>query len=1088
MGVIQRVNSAANWPMASLLTLAACVGWAGAARAQTVLSGAQSAPIESSTVNAGSPDDIEIASGAVVTIGAAGVNGVTLDSPNTLTLDSGATITATDFDHVRGVVVTQFGSAPLTLNGAIALGETYTAADTNSDGFIDQPFAVGTDRIGVLIEARASALVGDITLGDTASIAVEGNDSAGLRILGAVTGSLSNAGAVTIIGDNSIGVDIGAAVSGDVSQTGAIEATGENAVGLQIGGDIGGAVSIGAAISAKGYRYTIVPSDDATYAKLISNGVLQGGSAVSVSASIGQGLEIAGIGYETDSTESTATPSGVVSVLGAAPALSIGNLSSAITLGAGDPIVDGTPGAGLPALNIGYGLYNRGTISASGVYRGVDTTAVSIFGANAGAHTTLANGLRNDNAISAQALYGNATAVTIGDWADVARLYNNGAIHATVTSNGAQSATAVLYGANAGGATLTNQGDIQSSLFGQTGESVAVRSLGNALTLIENYASIYAGVTQTDASTPVTASTIAIDVSGASVGVTVRQMPSIARTDQDSVDNAAEPIVQIVGDVLFGSGADTLDLQAGQLIGNVDFGGGAGADIFTITGGASARGAFTSNGLLTLDIEDGSLFLTSGSLAADSAHVGANGLLTLSIDENAAISADVAVTNTFTFDSGARLAVNLDSLPSSGAFLSTGQFTQNVITAGSFSGLGTLAVDLTGPYLFVSTLEQPDANTLAVQVRRKTATELGFDANEAAAYDAVYGAVAGDAGLSSAFAAIQDAATFNDAYHQMLPSALAASTELALAGGLAVSNAALARVGGDTALAANAVSAWGQQFGGTLTRDVDTWGGAWDGWQWGVATGIDGPLGDGGALGQLGVMAAFQISEIDDRRRTTDTLANWRLSLGAYWAHDLPGGAYLRAAALVGAGKTTLERNIDIVVSDPTRSVSRAISGEWTNAAATVQADINRPIAMGPVTVTPRVGAIFASTWDDGYQESGGGGANLVVDARSMQRIYADAGLDARVALDFGVFHLSPEFGIGWRQRVSGDPASIDARFQGQTTSFTLTDMAESDGRALANLGLTFDQGPAHVTLRLDGEQSSEYERYTAEVRLRVEF
>jgi hypothetical protein len=57
-------------------------------------------------------------------------------------------------------------------------------------------------------------------------------------------------------------------------------------------------------------------------------------------------------------------------------------------------------------------------------------------------------------------------------------------------------------------------------------------------------------------------------------------------TDGDGVPDSIEPI--IAGNILFGSGADVLDIRNGLVLGDISFG--AGADTLSITGGGVVRG------------------------------------------------------------------------------------------------------------------------------------------------------------------------------------------------------------------------------------------------------------------------------------------------------------------------------------------------------------------------------------------------------------------------------------------------------------------------------------------------------------------
>ena len=76
------------------------------------------------------------------------------------------------------------------------------------------------------------------------------------------------------------------------------------------------------------------------------------------------------------------------------------------------------------------------------------------------------------------------------------------------------------------------------------------------------------------------------------------------------------PAPLIAGNILFGAGNDTLDLQAGNVVGKVDFGGGA--DIFTLSGGSRFRGALVNSAAAAVTVGTGSILDVQTSAASTS--------------------------------------------------------------------------------------------------------------------------------------------------------------------------------------------------------------------------------------------------------------------------------------------------------------------------------------------------------------------------------------------------------------------------------------------------------------------------------------
>ena len=84
---------------------------------------------------------------------------------------------------------------------------------------------------------------GDSTASRTnGAIKVEGNQSAGIAVDGALNGTLYNSGTIGVIGNDSFGIHTGA-INGDVRITnGSITTQGGNSVGVMLGGDVSGVV------------------------------------------------------------------------------------------------------------------------------------------------------------------------------------------------------------------------------------------------------------------------------------------------------------------------------------------------------------------------------------------------------------------------------------------------------------------------------------------------------------------------------------------------------------------------------------------------------------------------------------------------------------------------------------------------------------------------------------------------------------------------------------------------------------------------------------------------------------------------------
>src|SRR3954469_5022873 len=148
--------------------------------AETVISTAITTPIATGTAN----DDIRISSTGSVkpTSGAA----VTINSNDSVKNEG--TIAIKGANGSTGILANTNLTGDITNTGTITLDEDFTPTDTDSDGDIDGPFAQGSDRFGIHV-LGGGTYTGSIL--NSGTITIEGNQSAGIAVDSALTGSLT---------------------------------------------------------------------------------------------------------------------------------------------------------------------------------------------------------------------------------------------------------------------------------------------------------------------------------------------------------------------------------------------------------------------------------------------------------------------------------------------------------------------------------------------------------------------------------------------------------------------------------------------------------------------------------------------------------------------------------------------------------------------------------------------------------------------------------------------------------------------------------------------------------------------------------
>ncbi len=1073
--------------------VAALAGAGGAAQEAAAddltITTATTTPVVTSNPAGGDPGNVTINSGGSIAV-TAGQTAVTVDSNNNVT--NSGTIASSNANNSTGIRLTN-GFAGTIINGSnITLNETFAPTDGDNDGDLDGPFAQGTNRNGILLDP--GTFIGNVTSSGT--ITIEGNNSAGIRLNGELDGDLILNGGFDITGDDSHGViiDGGAAggVTGDVFVLGTNIVRGENSTGLTVNGAIGGALSISGAWVVSGYRFTTRPVD---VSDLDADDLLQGGSAVDINFSVAGGVTFEGIGVEDDDDDDDdgdveGTPDNdanddvgaTVRGIGGAPTVHVqADASANLLLGP-------TTGPGG-----GFGLYNRGTIISEGVYDGIVATTIRVEG-NGIRTTDLSAGIRNDRTISSSAREADAYSIYVGANAIVPTVENRLGIGAVSISETNQEARAIYFASGAQAGAVVNSGTIRAQIFGETGGAFGIVDESNTVATITNSGAIITEAIATDSDltddvTPVAnGDTIAIDVSASTIAVTLNQIADTPFTDDDGEDDDENnrPDTTIVGDILFGTGADTINLGAGDIIGDVSFN--DGADVFNITNGARFAGQITdSDNALTLNVTNGELNLQGGTLNITSATFGAdalfNPLLTTGVDTTHVISSGAV-----TFLAGAEVRPAVPTgLPDSGTVV--------FLTAngGLFGGANVVNPDVEGegvPFLYNLAVEltnplAPDGavNGLQAEFQMKTAAELGFNANQAAAFDPIIDALRLDDDASAAFTALDNQFDFFDAYEDLLPSFASGATELAATAIQQMQGASSNRLAATRLQDLDEVSIWAQEIAYGLTREPPSLQGQeFRGHGFGLAGGIDGPLDNGGLFG---LSASFITSEVEEPGRPEGEISTTFGQLNAYWGAAL-GPVDLDFVGGAGAGKMQSRRFVEI--GDTFTALSEA---DWWAYEGHGSARASVPMRMADwLVILPQAQLTYVALSEQGYTESGGGDAiDYEVDDAFSQRLWGDVGLEftARLNLRGGAV-VAPRIYAGYRANLIDEEAERSFRFVSGTEEFTLSDEGLGDGGPLVGIGLDATNGYSTFSLGYEGEFGDQVERHSLNAAIRFRF
>ena len=939
------------------------------ANAQTVITNARTTPVLTSATG-----DLRISSTGSVKPGS-GV-AVTIDS-NSDVRNEGA-IAITGAGAYEGIRANTNLSGDITNTGTITIDENYTPTDSDNDGDADGTFAQGTNRYGIRV-LGGGTFTGNIV--NSGTIKVEGNLSAGIAVDSALTGSLTNSGTISILGRDSVGIRA-SNVSGNVTIGSGANVTtqGQNSVGVLLGGNVGGAFTIQGSVSSTGYRFTTAPADTS---KLDADDLLQGGPAVVVAGNVAGGILFDAKPADNSTTDNDEDDDGIpdanettasVTSYGGAPALKIGSSTQNIAIGA--------------VGSTGSALVIKGNVAGLGVYKDVDATGISI-GGGGGRSVTLAGGMSVAGTVRAKAVLADATALHLQSGATAPVINVSGTVIAE-SSGGISRSQAILIDAGASVNSVLNSGSITATVLGATGIAGAIVDKSGTLSLVENKGAITAVGTVGNA----------IDLRANTSGATIRQLAAAA----------GKPASQINGNILLGSGNDTLAIQAGTVTGDINFGGGS--DQFSL--GGTYRGKLLNSGGVALNLGSGSLL--------DAKNIGTVNLASLTTSSGAALGVTIGATgHTFynvagaaSFGTGTDIKVTVDQVA-----ITPGTYT--IIDAGSLTGAGNLSSSIVSlPFLFNSSVTSSQTTgEVKLQVAVKSASELGLNDSESAIFGAALGAVDADKPLASVFLGAEDAASLQTTLQQLMPEHAGGAFETASRG----SRLAGEMLADPRPLSNNALGMWLQQSGWSSSKSTGSTA-SYDVSGWGATAGLERQI---GALGSVGLIASFASGR--DTKSDND-LASDQYEGGAYWRGGVgPLRAYARAAA--GTIKFNGVRNFASTVNDV--AINRSANGEWSGRVYSGVAGVSYEVRSGRFSVRPTASVDYVKLNEKGYTETGGGAA---FDLNVLSRKSSETGVNAMLALGYDLFGngtssdwLRVDLQGGRRQVLSGSLGATRASF-----------------------------------------------------------
>ncbi len=1039
------------------------------------------------------------------------------------------------FAQGTGRIGIQVTGSSAGLNGTVENDGTISVQGNNSYGVsIEAPIVGSTGNTtttsitsgGTLTTTVTNTTVGNFV--NTGTITLVGDSGAAVRSTagGTITGNFLNTGSISSTGAGSSAVNLQGDVGGHIAIYGAISSTAYAVT--QRPTDTGTLESI-----VGGGGKTAVPAQTE-----------QSGAAFIVGGNVGQGIFIGAppVGTTTTTTSDldgdgivdSAEGTGSITNFGSAAALQIGNGGNT-TIGAFGPTVVVN---GVTQLDNDFGVIVRGSIAGIGVYDGVQANGLQI-GTGVGT-VNIVGGVRVVGSVTADSFEANATAIHIMAGATVPNIQDEDFIEASVSHSvlvtSPDPSQAASYGilVDNGGTLnkITNIGTIQSSVTGDNMSAYGIvdKNTTGGISTILNEGVISATVNPENAGDAVNGRAVAIDLSANSSGVTLTQQANptpiaietttttdasgnvsttaaftsvTAGTSATSTTTTTTTVTttgsgvttttttttpttpEIIGDVLLGNGNNNVQLLGGSIIGALSLG--SGTDTFVIDNGASYIGALSYTGnALALNVNNGILQNSrAGTLNLSSLNVGSKGILYAAIDP---LNLQGNGTNTLynvngqaTLASGAQLGIVLDS-----PLFNETKFT--IIQATSLTNNASDALVLAQvPYVLVGTATtNTTAGTITVDLRRRTAAEIGLNPAQAAALNGIYSSLPNDTQIESAVLNTYTRSDFLGLYNQMLPDYSGGLFELALAGSDAITRAT-SRVN-DIENPSGTRGAWAEEVAFGLVRDTNSQAQGYSGGGYGFVGGLE----TGGAgLGAFGVTGAFLTGDVTPSSLPGDDLASLSEGeFGAYWQGQLGG---LRADARVAGGYVMFSDRRELLQKDPTTgavTLDRASKGSSTGYTATGHFGLGYQTGnFGWFYFRPQVHGDYFMLDQGAYTEHDGGpGFDLALKDRNGNETSGTASLVT--GMSFGSsFKWRPELEVGYRDVFSGTSGNTTAAFTtAGSQAFSLPPPSIRGGGPLARINVKADTDFYELNFEAGIEQRTDFAEGDVRFSVRVLF
>nr|WP_321455964.1 autotransporter domain-containing protein [uncultured Cohaesibacter sp.] len=535
------------------------------------------------------------------------------------------------------------------------------------------------------------------------------------------------------------------------------------------------------------------------------------------------------------------------------------------------------------------------------------------------------------------------------------------------------------------------------------------------------------------------------------------------------------------GDLVFASGNmllnDNVTMGSGSVINQ--------AAALQINNSVSVIGDFVqeSTGTLLIGVADGAV--ATGNVATDSGY------------------GRLVVTDTATFNSGS--IVYLTSL-NSYAFAEGQRYVVAQADAiGTNYNASSLIYGADGYSGAITGLAQVDSNNsnltdLVITLGNSGPTGRATTQDAIASMNGLFNYGGTDSGLLNVFnasAALGTSPEANKAGAQLSPAAVtSASTKASSSTTTAVLNVIGQRADKIRALGAGNsgvatgesmtdAAVWGQGFGGMASQQERDAISGYDARFGGFLIGADAAFDDSWRVGGLGSYARTFVDGNDSNEGSTVGINSY--GLFGYASYD--GNPWFLDIS-TGVALHTYDTHREFDFGGFRNQAEGSFNG-WQYA---VSGQAGYPFQLNDqgTTLTPIAGLSYSLLWQDGYTETGGGGAALTVDDATSTSLKSNLGvrLDHTVALPKG--ELSPFVQVGWSHEFHDGAQQSAAGFAADGTG--ATDFVTTGARPIADslqlaIGATLKTSDnLSLSLKYAGEMANSYQSHTGNLQLRLKF